>query len=265
MAVLMFVCFGAAYAAPSEAASPITYTVVKGDTLSAIAKKFPGTTWQMIAQRNNIAKSNLIYPNTVLTITQTHSVQKVANNAKKTQALKLSATVQAARKETRKTGSVCDIARGLDQMKYPTAVHLAFISASKTRDTETGTAREQIYIADDGEQQYVFQVSKHCVYTKSIHTGSISEIPFAQSGKQNDRIIVHISRVDQTALQQENTAQYSQAEEFSNIKHSLEEVLGPPYDLTQMSMAVLRHRQLQREAREHDADQKRKGNYDSRG
>lgn len=44
-----------------------TYTVVRGDTLGAIARRF-NTTIQDIATRNNIANPNLIYPGQVLTI-----------------------------------------------------------------------------------------------------------------------------------------------------------------------------------------------------
>ena len=44
-----------------------TYTVQKGDTLSAIAKKY-GTTYQEIAQANGIANPNKIYTGQVLTI-----------------------------------------------------------------------------------------------------------------------------------------------------------------------------------------------------
>lgn len=45
----------------------IIYIVKKGDTLSAIAKKF-GTTYQKIAKDNNISNPNLIYPNQKLVI-----------------------------------------------------------------------------------------------------------------------------------------------------------------------------------------------------
>ena len=52
---------GAAGEAPRE------YNVAVGDTLSAIAERF-GTTWQALAQANNIANPNLIFPNQTLTI-----------------------------------------------------------------------------------------------------------------------------------------------------------------------------------------------------
>ena len=46
----------------------VTYTVVSGDTLSAIADKF-GTTYQALAERNGIADPNIIYPGQILIIT----------------------------------------------------------------------------------------------------------------------------------------------------------------------------------------------------
>jgi len=45
----------------------VTYTVVRGDTLSRIAQRF-GTTWQILAQLNNIANPNRIFPGQVLRI-----------------------------------------------------------------------------------------------------------------------------------------------------------------------------------------------------
>lgn len=47
----------------------ITYTVQKGDTLSGIANKY-NTTYQRIAQDNNIANPDLIYPGQKLVINQ---------------------------------------------------------------------------------------------------------------------------------------------------------------------------------------------------
>lgn len=44
-----------------------TYTVKRGDTLSAIASKY-GTTYQVLAAANNIANPNLIYPGQILRI-----------------------------------------------------------------------------------------------------------------------------------------------------------------------------------------------------
>ena len=48
--------------------STITYTVKKGDTLSAIAKKY-GTTWQQIAKENNLADPNFLKVGQKLKIT----------------------------------------------------------------------------------------------------------------------------------------------------------------------------------------------------
>lgn len=53
--------------APVIPQSQHTYTVQSGDNLSAIANKF-GTTWQHLAQINNLSNPNLIYPNQVLVI-----------------------------------------------------------------------------------------------------------------------------------------------------------------------------------------------------
>ena len=56
-------------AAAAAAAAPVerTYTVVKGDTLSAIGKKF-GVNWRDIASLNQVKNPDLIHPGQVFRI-----------------------------------------------------------------------------------------------------------------------------------------------------------------------------------------------------
>jgi len=60
-----------------------TYTVKKGDTLSAIAKKY-GTTYQQIAKDNGISNPNLIYAGQTLNIGGNTSTEKKTNTNKNT-------------------------------------------------------------------------------------------------------------------------------------------------------------------------------------
>ena len=46
---------------PDQGKGEIIYVVQKGDSLSKIAEKY-GTTWQVLAEYNNIANPSLIYP-----------------------------------------------------------------------------------------------------------------------------------------------------------------------------------------------------------
>lgn len=62
-----------------------TYTVKKGDTLSAIAKKY-GTTYQEIAKANGISNPNLIYAGQTLKIGGSGSSSTSANKATTTKA-----------------------------------------------------------------------------------------------------------------------------------------------------------------------------------
>ena len=57
----------------------ITYTVVRGDTLSGIAARY-GTTYQKIAADNNIANPNLIFPNQKLKIYTNSSAPAQSNS-----------------------------------------------------------------------------------------------------------------------------------------------------------------------------------------
>lgn len=70
------------------AINTITYTVKKGDTLSAIAKKY-GTTVDNLVKLNNIKDKNLIYVGQVLTI----SGKKVTNKSTKTKTTTKKATI----------------------------------------------------------------------------------------------------------------------------------------------------------------------------
>lgn len=56
-----------AAAAAAAAATERTYTVVKGDTLSAIGKRF-GVNWRDIAKLNDIKNPDLIHPGEVFRI-----------------------------------------------------------------------------------------------------------------------------------------------------------------------------------------------------
>jgi len=83
-----------------------TYTVKKGDTLSAIAKKY-GTTYQEIAKANGISNPNLIYAGQTLKIGGSGSSSTSANKAATTKATttkttttKASTTSTAAKKDT---------------------------------------------------------------------------------------------------------------------------------------------------------------------
>ncbi|MDI9217765.1 LysM peptidoglycan-binding domain-containing protein, partial [Clostridium tertium] len=51
----------------NQGGTTTTYTVQSGDTLSGIAQRY-GTTWEHLAQINNISDPNLIYPGQVLKI-----------------------------------------------------------------------------------------------------------------------------------------------------------------------------------------------------
>jgi nucleoid-associated protein YgaU len=57
-------------AAGTEASTQTHYTVQKGDSLSKIAKKYPGLTWQKIyeANKDQIKDPDLIYPGQKLVI-----------------------------------------------------------------------------------------------------------------------------------------------------------------------------------------------------
>lgn len=102
-----------------------TYTVQKGDTLSAIAKKY-GTTYQEIAKVNNISNPNLIYAGQKLNI---------GENAPKTNTQKSNNV--AATPETTTTDNANPTFKGVDQ-KY----------VDITQKEYTPTEKENEYLAE---------------------------------------------------------------------------------------------------------------------
>jgi hypothetical protein len=70
--------------------------------------------------------------------------------------------------------------------------------------------------------------------------------PHALQEKISDRYTVDISSENSALLPPETTPGYSQAEQFRNIKHALEEVLGPQQDVTRLTVAILRQQQERR-------------------
>lgn len=210
--LLMLVGFNAAYAAQSETTSTTTYKVMKGDTLSAIAKKFPGTTLQTIAQTNHIINTNLIYANTILKIPEVSSA-----NLRKTETVKAMSGIKGNKEKITSTPrttlskpnmheDVCHTEHGLDRLRYPDPVRNAFISAIRKQNVSASSQQGRTYTLSEDGNQYVFQISEDCQFTKIVRRD----------------------------------------EEYWNIKESLEEVLGPPYDVTRLTVAILRQRQEHR-------------------
>lgn len=255
LTLCIFSGFSPAYAAPIETTSTIMYKVVGGDTLSAIAKKFPGTTWQTIAQNNRITHADLIYPNAILVITQTDFASKeIRKNAQnvKTSLLPLSRTSLV---ETVKRSERCDVKHGLDQLKYPTLVRNIFVSAHSTQGGETTFERERVYVAIENNLEYVFHISTNCIYTKLIRVTSIAR---KSSNEYIDRSVTGASKEFTPILPPEYTPGYvmiptkeitvrdmypAKHEDDSEMRRkSIQRFfathVGPPYDIDRMQKIV---------------------------
>jgi hypothetical protein len=185
---------------------------MKGDTLSAIAKKFPGTTLETIAQTNRITNTDLIYANTILKIpeanvanlskTETVKAVRISKGDKE----KITSTSRTTLNKPSTHEDVCRTEHGLNQLHYPDLVRNAFILAIRKQNVNASSQQGRIYTLSEGGDQYVFQISENCVFTKIV----------------------------------------GRDEEYWNIKQSLEEVLGPPHDVTRLTVAILRQRQERR-------------------
>jgi LysM repeat protein len=251
MMLFLLVGFGVAYAAPTETTNANTYTVAKGDTLSAIAKKFPGTTWQTLARTNNIIDVNLIYPNTILTITRTNSGAKEITKQTHRVKTTLSTASRAAYGKIKRLEVSCNTESGLEQLKYPHTVHTALKAKMLKQNEQATSLGERSYSVNEGAHEYVFQVTENCLYAKIVR---MNELPVAPRDTQSDRTATGVSSESSPALPPEQTPRYAQDEEFRSIKHALEEVL-PDQDVTRLAVAVLRQRQHRREISRSDLDQ----------
>jgi LysM repeat protein len=256
--LFLLVGFGTAYAAPTETANANTYTVVKGDTLSAIAKKFPGTTWQILARTNNITDANLIYPNTRITITQTNSDAKEITKQTHRVKTTLPTASRATYGEIKRPEVSCNTESGLDQLKYPHTVHTALKAKMLKQNEQVVSLSERSYSVNEDGNEYVFQVTKNCLYAKIVRT---NEIPIASLDEHSDRTVVDTSSEFSPTLPPETTPGYvttqtqhvtsgslplkEDEDDFEvqrmSIRRFLNKYVGPPHDLKYMQKVMLQH------------------------
>lgn len=251
MMLFMLTGFSVGYAASAETINSSTYTIVKGDVLSAIAKKFPGTTSQALAQANNIANQDLILPNTILRIPQTKTANSRETDAKKKHAtnVKLSPLSRTTSAVAEKRELACDAKRGLDQLEYPNTVRTTFESAQPWQNEQAVFTSEQIYFASQGGSQYVFQISKHCIFTKFVQANGSS----ITNREPSDRSRAGVSTEIDTIPPPELTSRKSLGEQWRELSDAIKEVLGPSDDRQAQNVALLtmalfrHHQQLTRE------------------
>jgi len=242
----MLVGFQVANAVETGTTSSAAYTVMKGDTLSAIAKKFPGTTWHILAQQNNITNANLIYPNTVLTIARTNFTLKATVKNTQTIIAKTAVVDEAA----------CDLNHALDRLQFPVAIRHAIEAKSLTQEKGAVPKRERVFIVSEGSRQYVFEISEHCVYTKNIR---MNTAPPESREESCDRLVVgsplenhatpppettpgHITTRTQEVNAERLSAKESE-DDFEvrrmSIRRFLNKYVGPPHDLKHMQKVLL--------------------------
>jgi LysM repeat protein len=245
--LLMLVGFGVGHATTAKTLHVTTYTVVEGDILSAIVKKFPGTTLQTLAKTNDIANPDLIWANTILKIPQSHTVnsRKSASKEINVAKVKLSSLQHPISAVHGKSGPTCDAKHGLDQLGYPNTVRATFESERPRQNGQAVFESERLYFVNQGGNQYVFQVSKHCVFTKFVRVNGSR----VTNTEPSDRGVAGVSTEIDAIPPPESTPRESLGAQFSRIKEAIEEVLGPPVDgppqdVTPLAMALLKHRQL---------------------
>ena len=176
--LLMLLGFRVAYAENANTASGTTYIVKHGDTLDAIAKKFPGTTWQRLAAANNIANPNLIYPNTALRINTAktaaaavdHPSRKRANVVTQAQPHKVIVPSRNAA-AIMSGGEECDTLRTLRaHRQLPDAVRTMFENSAPLRDGKAFFTQDYPHAVVYEDKEYLFEVSPHCISTLRTRT-----------------------------------------------------------------------------------------------
>lgn len=180
----MLIGFGysaAANSASTETTDMVTYTINKGDSLTKIAKKFPGTTWRSIAKTNNIANANLIYANTTVRLpvmsAKTATTPKVHIAVRPTQAVVSTPAPEA----------TCDVERGITLLHYPSQI-TTMIEESLSLVKPMSFSDEHPFFIPGSDADYTFSVSPRCVYTKIVRMHAIAvQTPEVRSGRDETR------------------------------------------------------------------------------
>ena len=140
-----------------------THTVVKGDTLSAIAKKY-GTTVNYLAKLNNIANVNLIYVGQVLKISETISVTTSTNTSTSQSATKATITAFGLQANTDRTFfATWSWSRGYTdrfdvRWFYGTGDNTKFTGSTTSVDPIDNSQPQSIYTPPENATYVSFQV-----------------------------------------------------------------------------------------------------------
>lgn len=258
MKILLTICIalmtlfcGTAAAAPQEdGRSTMTHVVKKGETLSAIVKKFPKATVAALAKQNNIADPDLIYPGTVLTFSRTDnaalsvSSHKVSAGPARIDTQKhvmQRVATPVSQKHTVK--STCNAAPIISRLDYPVPVNKQ-LEALMTAHTAAQKGFPFRGVVSHGGNEYHLLLDEHCIVTKIIdrpnsiagtdrtqeNTAALTPRPGVTIAKGGTGAMGHLSDAEMGVF-------------LARIKNELQTIMGPGEDVSSLviplALAVL--------------------------
>lgn len=238
------------------AVSSATYVIKRGDTLTAITKKFPGTTIAGIAEANGIKNPDLIYPEATLSLPKTSFTTLATPQQTKAGMTPKEARVHApqrtlARAATRSVSkTACDMAPILARLHYPPRVTEQFGKMMEARvDAKKGFPFSATVAHNGADYHLLFE--GRCIATKLVDLRGVTlgeaaqdPTPHENTAALTPRQRVEIVTKDTEPREKARLTDTAFAQFLAQIKKELQEIMGPDEDVTPLvvllALAILR-------------------------
>lgn len=235
-------------AAPQDAGAT-TYVVKKGDTLTAIAKRFPGNTVSGIAKANAIANPDRIYPGRVLSFTEDTPAVNTASSQTKAVAAQVAPHVRAALPQRmsaqKKMNIACDMTPIISRLAFPPRVGEEF---AKMLVAHTDTPERLPFsgvVVHDGADHHL-SIDDRCVATKIVDHQRTHSQKLIQATDRTQENTVALTPRQSVDLARSSTVHMNQGsltdtelERFlAQVRKELQEIMGETEDVTPLVMPL---------------------------
>lgn len=217
-----------------------SYTIQRGDTLSAIAITHKTTVSELLEMNPSVTNPNKIFAGRTLNISPSQLVSAQPSVVRIVRATATPKPVGQQAASLEQPTSSCAPIRAIEKFSYPQAVAEQFIAKVTAAEHTTSTAvheqSEHHFIAQHEEKRYTFTYTKQCTYAKSESTLppliASTESPdstgppttLAMNAPDSSTLAAtHLGNIGQGAAVVESSQQA--------LKRFLEEAIGPPYDV----------------------------------
>jgi len=237
-------------AAPQDAGAT-TYVVKKGDTLTAIAKRFPGNTVSGIAKANAIANPDRIYPGRVLSFSENTPAVNTASSQTNAAAAVMAPQVRTAVAQHHRTtakngaGIACDMTPIISRLAFPPRVSEEFAQMLVAHTNTQERLPFSGVVVHDGADHHL-SIDDRCVATKIVdrqRTHSQKLIQATDRTQENTAALTPRQSVDlarsSTVHMNQGSLTDTELERFlAQVRKELQEIMGEAEDVTPLVMPL---------------------------